>query len=147
MLADPTLARTLRTSLVGAGIAAAFACVGCRDAPEVVFSEAKLALQQHDEAGFMALVEPGAHAFLTAATDVVGKSGRVFRVLKDGKPSPALLPKGEVKDVIERGNRAEVIVVQGSQKAIVPMRLVEGQWRIDLLEMTSFQAAVKPQAE
>jgi hypothetical protein len=147
MLADPTQARTPRTGLIGAGIAVVFACVGCRDAPEVVFAEAKLALQQRDEAGFVALLEPGAQAFLAAATDVVGKSGRVFRVLKDGKPSPALLPKGEVKDVIERGKRAEVIVVQGSQKAIVPLRLIDGQWRIDLLEMTSFQATVKPQVE
>ena len=123
------------------------ALVGCRDAPEVVYGNARLALQARDDAGFLDLLEPRSRALLESAPDVVSQSGRAFRVLRDGKPSPALLPKGEVKEAVERGRRAEVVVVQGNRKVAVPMRLVEGQWRIDLLDMDAFYANLRPAAE
>ncbi|MSP91835.1 MAG: hypothetical protein EXR79_08575 [Myxococcales bacterium] len=125
---------------------ALFALVACRDAPEIVYGNARQALQSRDDAAFLDLLEPRSRTLLEAAPGVVSQSGRAFRVLRDGKPSPALLPKGEVKEAIERGRRAEVVVVQGNRKVSVPMRLVEGQWRIDLLDMDAFYANLRPPA-
>lgn len=126
-------------------IASSAVLAGCRDAPDVVLASARNALQSRDEAGFLGLLEPRAAAFLRTVPSVVSKSGRVFKILRDGKPGANLLPKGDVVDVVETGPRAVVVKVrQGKMEAKVPMRLVEGQWRIDLLEMDSFYQQIRP---
>lgn len=120
------------------------ALCGCRDDAKVVFETARDTLEAKDVPGFLLLVTPKARAFLQRADDVSKRSGRTFRVLRDGAPTKALLPKGDVTDVVEQGRRCVVVVTQGRRKQQVPMRLVRGQWRIDLMEMDSFLAAMQP---
>jgi hypothetical protein len=120
------------------------ALAGCRDAPEIVLAEARQALQARDEPAFVSLVEPRAAELLARSNDVVAKSGHTWKVLRDGRPAPTMLPKGEVSTVVENGKRAVVIVQQGTQQGQVPMRLVQGQWKIDLLEMDTFYQLVRP---
>ena len=135
-----TLDRALRLLLLPT---AALLLCQCRDAPDVVLTEARQALVQKDTEAFLLLLEPKAAALLRAAPQVVSRSGSVYKVLRDGKPTGVLLPKGEVVDVVETGHRA-VVVVKGTEKAQVPMRLCDGQWRIDLLEMDTFYRALRP---
>ncbi len=120
------------------------ALAGCRDDPKVVFEGARDTLAAKDVAGFLKLLTPPARDFLARADHVSKKSGRVFKVLRDGKPTKRLLPKGDVVDVVENGRKCVVVVKKGSKTSQVPMRLVRGQWRIDLLEMDSFLAAMTP---
>ncbi len=120
------------------------AIAGCRDAPDEVLADARQALQDRDEAGFVRLVEPRAAGLLARSHEVVAKSGHTWKVLRDGRPGPTLLPKGNVSAVVENGKRAVVIVQQGTQQGQVPMRLVQGQWRLDLLEMDTFYQLVQP---
>lgn len=117
---------------------------GCRDAPELVLAEARQALQARDEPAFVKLIEPRAADLLARSSEVVAKSGHTWKVLRDGRPAPTLLPKGDVSTVLENGKRAVVIVQQGTQQGLVPMRLVQGQWKIDLLEMDTFYQLVRP---
>ncbi len=117
----------------------------CRDAPDVVLDQARNALAAKDDAAFLALCEPRAAALLTAAPAVVAQSGRVFRVLRDGRPTARLLPDGEVAAVEENGHRAVVVTRSKKPASRVPMRLVDGQWRIDLLEMPQFAEAIGPE--
>jgi len=119
-------------------------CAGCRDAPAEVLGNARNALAARNEVQFLALVEPRAAALLRNMPEVMNKSGRQYKVLRDGKPGSNLLPKGDVADVVESGKRAVVVVKQGRAASQVPMRLIEGQWRIDLLEMDSFHEAIRP---
>lgn len=118
--------------------------VGCRDAPDVVLAEARNALTAKDDEAFLRLVEPGAKKLLQAAPQVVTRSGKTFKVLEAGRPTPALLPAGEIVGVTENGKRAVVELKRGGGKARVPMVLVSGQWRIDLLEMDTFWNAARP---
>lgn len=132
----PTTARLLLLAVL---------CAGCRDDPAVVFAEARQALQSRDEPAFLRLLEPRSAALLRASDKVIAKSGRAWKVLRDGRPSPALLPKGDiVGEPIENGREAVVMVHQGVVQRRVPMRLVQGQWRIDLLEMDTFYQLVRP---
>ena len=117
----------------------------CRDDPATVLDQARVALAAKDDAAFLALCEPRAAALLTAAPTVVAQSGRVFRVLRDGRPSARLLPDGEVDSVVENGHRAIVQTRSKKPASRVPMRLVQGQWRIDLLEMPQFAEAIQPE--
>lgn len=125
-------------------LSAALLLVGCRDAPDVVLTEARQALAQRDTETFLDLLEPRAAALLRAAPQVVSRSGSVYKVLREGKPTASLLPKGEIADVVETGHRAVVVLKAGGTKAQVPMRLCQGQWRIDLLEMDTFYRALRP---
>ena len=117
----------------------------CRDDPAEVLDQARNALAAKDEAAFLALCEPRAAELLTAAPQVVAQSGRVFKVLRDGRPSARLLPDGEVATVEENGHRAIVLTRSKKPGGRVPMRLVDGQWRIDLLEMPQFAEAIRPE--
>ncbi len=117
----------------------------CRDDPASVFDQARNALAAKDDAAFLQLCEPRAAALLTAAPAVVTQSGRVFKVLRDGRPTARLLPDGEVVSVAENGHRAVVTTRSKKPASRVPMLLVAGQWRIDLLEMPQFAEAIQPE--
>jgi outer membrane murein-binding lipoprotein Lpp len=128
----------------GIAVVALTLLAGCRDSPEDVIAQARQTLAAKDDAGFLTLLEPKSAAFLQAAPDVVNKSGKVYRVLRDGRPTTALLPKGEAVEVVEQGTLAVVMFKQGQETARVPLRLIEGQWRIDLLESDLFLQALQP---
>ena len=123
----------------------------CRDEPADVLEQARNALAAKDDAAFIALCEPRAAELLTAAPLAVAQSGRVFKVLREGRPTARLLPDGEVVSVAENQHRALVVTRSSKPASRVPMRLVAGpsslspQWRIDLLEMPQFAAAVQPE--
>ena len=120
------------------------ACLGCREKPEIVFIQARDSLKSKDVEGFLDLCTPRTKRFLERSEEVAKKSGRSFKVLRDASPSARLLPKGDVSDVVAQGHRCIVVVRKGRRTSQVPMLLVQGQWRIDLLEMDTFLAAVTP---
>ena len=123
----------------------AVALWGCRDEPRVVLTNARQALQNKDEATFLGLLEPRSRALLEDAARVGKTSGHNWKVLHENLNSPLLLPKGEVVgEPVESGKMAVVMVNQGAVTRRVPMRLVQGQWRIDLLESESLWALARP---
>ena len=128
--------------LVAAGVL--LTAGGCREEPKIVFESARDALKAKDVDGFLKLVTPKTRDFLRSADDVSKRSGRTFKVLRDAQPTSRLLPSGEISDVVEQGRRCIVVVKKGRALQQVPMRLVRGQWRIDLLEMDTFLAAIGP---
>jgi hypothetical protein len=133
-----------RRALVVAAVLFASGLCACRDAPDVVFDSARAALADRDPDAFLALCEPGARALIERGEVVNKRSARIFKVLADGKPTAALLPKGDVSEVIESGHRAVVKIKRGDAVSIVPMRLVRGHWKIDLMEMDAFYEALEP---
>ena len=120
------------------------AVAGCRDAPEVVFESARAALSEGDEVAFLALCEPTSRDLITRGERVAKRSSRIFRVLADGHPTAALLPKGDVSETLESGHRAVVKVKFGGSVSNLPLRLVRGHWKLDLLEMHLFVDAMRP---
>ena len=94
---------------------------------------ARIALSTQDDDAFLALCEPKTAALLRNGTKVQKESGRVWKLLRDGRPSPALLPKGDIAEVIESGPVAMVEVRLANTTSRVPLRLVRGQWRLDLI--------------
>lgn len=121
-------------------------CVACRDEPATVVSAARDALAAQDDEAFLALCAPNAAAFLREAEVVQKRSGRLLKVLRDGRPTPMLLPKGEIGEVVEAGHRALVEVRQGERKERVPLRLIRGKWKIDLIETEQLLTAMQPSA-
>jgi hypothetical protein len=132
----------LRVSL---GVFAVGLLWGCRDDPRAVLGDARQALKNRDEAAFLALLEPRSRALLEDAARVGKRSGQTWKVLNDSLISAGLLPKGEVVgEPVDNGQQAVVMVNQGSVTRRVPLRLVQGQWRIDLLETDTFWAMARP---
>ncbi len=105
---------------------------------------ARIALSTQDDDAFLALCEPKTAALLRNGTKVQKESGRVWKLLRDGRPSPALLPKGDIAEVIESGPVAMVEVRLANTTSRVPLRLVRGQWRLDLIESDTLLAAIRP---
>jgi hypothetical protein len=120
---------------------------GCRDEPSVVVDAARAALEARDEDAFLALCEPRAADLIRRGELVQKRSGRMFKVLRDGKPTTALLPKGDLGETVESGHRAVVEVKKGDLVQRVPLRLVRGQWKVDLMEMDLFLDAMQPRAD
>ena len=118
----------------------------CREDPALVVESAREALAAQDDEGFLELCTPNAAELLRQAELVQKRSGRLLRVLRDGRPTPMLLPKGEIGEVVESGHRAVVDVQQGERKTRVPLRLVHGQWKFDLLETEQLLDAIRPGA-
>lgn len=79
-----------------------------------------------------------ARAVLGAEPAIRAASGKLWKVLPEGKLPPQLLPQGELVETTERGERAVVIVQRGKQRSMVPLVLEQGQWRIDLFAMPVF---------
>jgi len=125
-------------------LAVALLCGACRDDPASVVGAARDALAAQDDEGFLALCAPNAAALLREAALVQKRSGRLLKVLRDGRPTPMLLPKGEIGEVVESGHRAVVEVRQGDRKERVPLRLIRGQWKIDLMESEQLLLAMRP---
>lgn len=134
----------MRWRRLAALLALALGCAACRDDPATVVGAARDALAAQDDEAFLELCEPRAAAFLREASAVQKRSGRLLKVLRDGRPTPSLLPKGEIGEVVEAGHRALVVVRQGERKEQVPLRLIRGKWRLDLLETEQLLAAMRP---
>ncbi len=100
-------ARSRRFVLALAGLLVASLFAGCRDEPAVVVDAARAALEARDEEAFLALCEPRAADLLRRGELVQKRSGRVFKVLRDGKPTTALLPKGDLGETVQWGHRAQ----------------------------------------
>lgn len=128
-----------------AATALAAALAACRADPATVVDAARAALAAKDDAAFRALCEPKAAKLLAEAEAAVARSGRVYRVLQGGHPTARLLPEGEVVSVDELGHRAVVVTRSKKPSPRVPLRLIDGQWRIDLLEMPQFAEALRPE--
>ncbi len=122
----------------------ALTVAGCRDEPRVVIESARDALKQKDNDTFFDCLTPRSADFLRKAEYVGKKSARAFKVLRAGRPSSTLLPKGELLEPVFDGNVCTVIAKKGTKKEPVIMRLIRGQWRIDLLEMSQLQLEMTP---
>lgn len=125
-------------------LAVALLCSACRDDPATVVSAARDALAAQDDEAFLDLCAPNAAALLREASLVQKRSGRLLKVLRDGKPTPMLMPKGEIGEVVEAGQRALVEIRQGDRKERVPLRLIRGKWKIDLMETEQLLLAMRP---
>ena len=143
---------SLRPQLLALLITAATLFGGCRDNPEIVLQQARDALQNKDDAGFIALVDPPSRRFLTRARDVVRLSGQTYEVLGATGFATSLLPTGTLVEdtqdgdycMVATGHLCMVEVKKGRSSVRVPMRLVRGKWRIALLEMDPFLNTVLP---
>jgi len=125
-------------------LALAASTAGCREEPQVVIEAARDALKQKDNDTFLALLTPRSADFLRNAEQVGKKSGRAFKVLRSGRPTKSLLPKGALEEPVIDGQLCTVMAKKGSARQPVIMRLVRGKWRIDLLEMSELQSEMAP---
>lgn len=116
----------------------------CRDEPNVVIDSAREALKQKDFEGFERLLTPRSADLLRRADEVGKRSGRAFKVLRAGRPTTSILPKGELGEPIIDGNLCTVLAKKGNERVPVILRLVRGQWRIDLLEMQTLLTEMTP---
>ncbi len=144
-----------RSGSSGRGVALAFVALvtlatqtlaGCREAPAEVLEAARDALKAQDTESFLELVEPRAAAFLRRAEKVVSASGRGYKVTQSARPTAALLPQGDVADVVVQDQRAILVIKRGSATELIQMRLVRGKWRLDLLEMQGFLDQLRPKS-
>ncbi len=141
-------------------VAVALSLAACRDPPEIVLQSArdaladlgKIACSNQDQLpdaieNFAQYVEPRAAGLLRTAPQVEKKSTGQFTVFVTCKPPPTVLPDGEVVKV-ELGEKRSVVRLKkkkGKGEFEVPMVLVEGHWKLDLLEMPTFGAAIQLQ--
>jgi hypothetical protein len=156
-LSLPNLIRSRRP--VGWVIAALLLLAGCRDSPELVLLNARDALAEVNKtscgnkdrlndalAELAKFVEPRAAGLINAAPEVEKTSSGQFKVFVTCKPPPSVLPAGEIVKVEETSDTTAVVKVKGKSaksQVDVPMVLVQGRWKIDLLEMDSFAQAIK----
>ncbi len=155
---SPTQLSPLRLPIAPV-IAALVLLAGCRDSPELVLLNARDALAELNKtscgnkdrlsdalADLAKYVEPRAAGLITAAPEVEKNSSGQFKVFVTCKPPPSVLPAGEVVKVEETSDTTAVVKVKGKSaksQVDVPMVLVQGRWKIDLLEMESFAQALK----
>lgn len=155
----PTRHLPSRPTPIAAAIAALALLSGCRDSPELVLINARDALAELNKtscgnkerlsdalAELAKYVEPRAAGLITAAPEVEKTSSGQFKVFVTCKPPPSVLPVGEIIKVEESSDTTAVVKVKGKSaksQVDVPMVLVQGRWRIDLLEMDSFAQAIK----
>ncbi|MBM4345520.1 MAG: hypothetical protein FJ100_19280 [Deltaproteobacteria bacterium] len=155
----PLPAPALQTSrLLAVAVVAAAVLSSCRDSPELVLQNARDALadlgkvacsnqDQLPEAieNLAQYVEPRAAGLLRTAPAVEKKSTGQFTVFATCKPPPNVLPDGDVVRV-ELGEKRSVVRLKkrkGKGEVEVPMVLVDGHWKLDLLEMPTFGAAIQ----
>ncbi len=141
-------------------VALALTMAACRDPPELVLQNArdaladlgKIACSNQDQLpdaieNFAQYVEPRAAGLLRTAPSVEKKSTGQFTVFVTCKPPPAVLPDGEVVKV-DMGEKRSVVRLKkkkGKGEVEVPLVLVDGRWKLDLLEMPTFGAAIQLQ--
>ncbi|MBM4345466.1 MAG: hypothetical protein FJ100_19005 [Deltaproteobacteria bacterium] len=157
----PRAAPPLRTpTLLAVAIVATASLAACRDPPELVLQNArdaladlgKIACSNQDQLpdaieNFAQYVEPRAAGLLRTAPSVEKKSTDQFTVFVTCKPPPGVLPDGEVAKVEQADKRSVVRIKKkkGKGEVEVPMVLVDGHWKLDLLEMPTFGAAIQLQ--
>jgi hypothetical protein len=139
-------------------IALVLLATGCREPPETVLQNARDALgalgkiscgdKERLQDGLDELaryVEPKAAKLLLAAPDVARTSTGQFSVFVTCKPPPTVIPVGEVVKVEAEATVAKVWVKGKGSKGnlLIPMQLVDGRWKIALLDMDSFAAAIR----
>lgn len=140
-------------------IALAALSTGCRDSPELVLLNARDSLAEVNKTAcgnkerladalqdLSKYVEPRAAALIRSAPDVEKTSSGQFKVFVTCKPPPSVLPQGEVAKVEQLSEVTVLLRLQGKAGKPgpeVPMVLVDGRWKIDLLEMDSFLQAIK----
>ena len=139
-------------------------CVGmlalaaCRDPPELVLQNARESLADLNKtacsakerlpeaiADFSRFVEPKAAKIIALAPEVEKRSTGQFTVFVTCKPPPTIIPDGDVIKV-EIGEKRSVVRLKkksGKGEAEVPLVLVDGHWKLDLLEMESFAKAIQ----
>ncbi len=148
-----------RSRSIALVIAMAAALAGCRDSPELVLLNARDSLAELNKTAcgnkerladalqdLSKYVEPRAAALIRSAPDVEKSSSGQFKVFVTCKPPPSVLPPGEVVKVDQPSEITAILKLQGKSGkpgAEVPMVLVDGRWKIDLLEMESFTQAIK----
>lgn len=140
-------------------IALAATLAGCRDSPELVLQNARDSLAEVNKTAcgnkerladalqdLSKYVEPRAAALIRSAPDVEKTSSGQFKVFVTCKPPPSVLPQGEVAKIDQPSEVTAVLRLQGKAGKPgpeVPMVLIDGRWKIDLLEMDSFTQAIK----
>lgn len=140
-------------------IALATGVTGCRDSPELVLQNARDSLAEVNKTAcgnkerlgdalqdLSKYIEPRAAALIRSAPDVEKSSSGQFKVFVTCKPPPSVLPPGEVVKVEQPSEITAFIKLQGKAGKPgpeVPMVLIDGRWKIDLLEMESFTQAIK----
>lgn len=139
-------------------IALALTASACREPPETVLQNARDALNalgkipcgdkerlQEGLGELARYVEPKAAKLIQAAPEVGRTSTGQFTVFVTCKPPPTVLPAGEVVKVEAEPTVAKVWVKGKGSKGnlMIPMQLVEGRWKIALLDMDSFTAAIR----
>jgi len=133
---------------------------GCREPPDVVLQNARDDLADLNKTGcgdkarigeaieaFARHVEPRAAAILRKAPEIEKTSSGLFTVFETCKPPPTVLPPGDIAG-IDIGERRSVVKVKkpGSKtESDIPFVLVEGRWKVDLLEIPAFRASIQVQ--
>jgi len=128
----PAMKYRLASGLLLLGLAS------CRPPPAEVVVEARSALASGKMTALLPWLAADARALLAAEPKIASASGKLWRVLPDGRLPATLLPAGEVVRTVELGQRAVVTIQRGRTTADVPLRLERGQWRLDLLAMPGF---------
>jgi hypothetical protein len=155
--AQPCPAQHRAFSLHLAALLAASTLAGCREPPDEVLGHARDALAEVNRISCSkseqlqdALqdlgrhLEPRAAALVQAAPQVERGSSGQFKVFATCKPPPSILPAGEVLQVETQQQTARVVVQAKGKKSgvVVPMVLVDGRWKIALLDMDSMAQAL-----
>lgn len=133
---------------------------GCREAPESVLQSARDSLADLNKtscgdkdrlgdalAAFAQFAEPKSANIIKLAPEVAKRSSGQFNVFVTCKPPPTIIPPGEVSK-IDSGDKRTVLILRkpGSKAEVeVPLVLVEGRWKLDLLEMPTFTKAIQLQ--
>ncbi len=117
---------------------------GCRDEPEAVVDAARTALEDKDIDGFYELLTPRSVALLRRGGEVSKRSAQVFKLLRSRVPNKAMMPTGSPEAMSIEGKVCTMLYKKGQRKHRVVLRLVRGQWRIDLVEMDAFIEAIGP---
>ena len=130
--------------LVSVMVAVLVSLGGCRQEPDAVVDAARTALEDKNIDGFYELVTPRSVSLLQRGVEVAKRSGRVFKLLRSKTPNKAMLPTGTPEAVSIDGKVCTMLYKKGQRRHRVVLRLVRGQWRIDLVEMDLFIQAIGP---
>lgn len=155
---SPRVQRKMPKPVIAALIALAGLATACREPPETVLQNARDALAELNKVGckdhdrlsdaldnLAQYVEPRAARLILAAPEVDRTSTGQFKVFVTCKPPPTVLPPGEVVKVEAEPTVARVWVKGKGSKAniAIPMQLVQGRWKLALLDMESFAQAIR----
>lgn len=130
----------------------------CRDPPETVLQNARDSLAELNKTAcsakerlpeaiddFAKHVEPRAASIIRKAPEVGLRSAGQFGVFVTCKPPPGIIPDGDVVKVDAGDKRAIVRLKKktGKGENEVPMLLVDGHWKLDLLAIPAFAKSMQ----